>query len=51
MLVINGKRISSMMINGKMISTKYLDGDLIWQLNNALSAWFRSDGYFRSEAW
>lgn len=51
MLVINGKRVVSMMIDGKMIQAKYLDGALIWQLNNALSDWFRSEGWFRSDGW
>lgn len=51
MLIINGKRIASMMIDGKMMQAKYLEGELIWQLNNALSDWFRSEGWFGSEAW
>lgn len=51
MLVINGKRIASMMINGKMISAKYLDGDLIWQINGAVSGWFPSAGWFVDDAW
>ena len=51
MLVINGKRISSMMINGKMIQSEHLDGSLIWQINSALYDWFRSEGWHRSESW
>lgn len=40
-----------MMIDGKMIQAKYLNGAIIWQINQAVSEWFGSDGWFGSEAW
>lgn len=37
--------------SNRVISAVYKGARLVWQKVRALSAWFRSEGYFRSEPW
>lgn len=35
----------------RVISAVHKGARLVWQMISHLSAWFRSEGYFRSEPW
>lgn len=51
MIYKNNNRITGVYTRNKVITAVYKGAYLVWQLASHLSAWFRSEGYFRSEPW
>lgn len=51
MITINLKEITEVFFNNKALQEIRKGTILIWEKIKWLGAWFRSNGYFRSEPW
>lgn len=51
MIYKDNKPTTGVFTKGKVITAVYKGAQLVWSLISHLSAWFRSEGYFRSEPW
>lgn len=51
MIIKNGHETTAIRKGSRVIAAVYRGARLVWQAVQHLSAWFRSEGYFRSEPW
>lgn len=51
MIINNGKETIAIRKGTRAIAAVYRGARLVWQAVQHLSAWFRSEGYFRNEPW
>jgi len=51
MIILGNKELTGRHFAGKTATAIYKGLRLVWQALTHLSAWFRSEGYFRSEPW
>lgn len=51
MITYNGHDLTARRMGNLVAAAIYRGARLVWTAIASLSAWFRSEGYFRSEAW